>query len=398
MSRAPTLRLLAATGLLVAFAAAPAQARPSSSFETFLAQTAAATVTTKADLDKRSYILDLYQGVKVDKSYVADGFHFDCIFTETQPSLRGGQKIATPPKVTSLGSTGGGTGSWQETQCADGTIPMQRVTLERMAKFATVRDFLAKKPVPDGQMGINAEHRYAYGYQNVTNYGGNSWLNLWNPSGEFSLSQHWYSAGSGSGNQTVEGGWIHYPDKFGDKSVLFIFYTPDNYASGCYNLDCSGFVQTNSNWALGGAWSAYSTYGGTQYGFQQQWKYFNGNWWLLLKGAGNLEAVGYYPGTLYGSGPMRNSASESLFGGETCCASPWPQMGSGKWPSAGFGQAAYQCTIFYIPRDEDGGTGVWSSLTTVQAHPNCYKIAYTPASSGGSWGTHFYYGGPGGNC
>jgi hypothetical protein len=55
-------------------------------------------------------------------------------------------------------------------------------------------------------------------------------------------------------------------------------------------------------------------------------------------------------------------------------------------------------TIFYIPNNESGGTGVWSSLTAVQTNPACYRIKYTPSSKGRSWGTYFYYGGPGGRC
>ncbi|MBB5866826.1 hypothetical protein F4553_000205 [Allocatelliglobosispora scoriae] len=380
--------------------AGPARAQSSSSFEAFIASTAAAHATSGADIDKQSYILDLYRGVKVDKTYVEDGNYFDCVRTETQPSLRG-RAPATPPEATTMGKgtddvPAGVVGASQVVHCAAGTIPMQRVTLERMAKFATVKDYLAKKP---GGAATQAAHRYAYGAQNVTNYGGNSWINLWNPSGEFTLTQHWYTAYPTQGTQSVEGGWVHYPGKFGNNAVLFIFYTPDSYAHGCYNLECSGFVQTNTNWSLGGAWSSYSTYGGTQYGFQQQWKYYAGNWWLWLRGSGaNLEPVGYYPGTLYGAGTMSSNATWSKFGGETCCASPWPQMGSGKLPSTGFGQAAYQNTIFYISSSASGGTGVWSSLTTSETHPACYKIAYTPASSGGSWGTYFYYGGPGGSC
>jgi hypothetical protein len=126
---------------------------------------------------------------------------------------------------------------------------------------------------------IGKARTFAYGYQYVTNYGGNSWLDLWNPSGDFSLSQQWYVGGSGGNTQTVEGGWQVLPDKYGtNKAVLFIYWTADDYQNtGCYNLDCSGFVQTNSNWYLGGTWDHYSSTGGGQWGFELQWKLYSGN-------------------------------------------------------------------------------------------------------------------------
>jgi hypothetical protein len=371
----------------------------------------------------RSYVRSMYRDVKVSHSYVLDGSYFDCVSVTSQPTVRalGISTIATPPALSrvSAGTTAPRTAARSPlTQgltdrfgnaiaCPRRTIPMMRMSLERLTSFRTLADFLAKDPAglravkrPGIPPADSAPHRYAVGRQVVTNYGGNSWINLWNPSGEFTLSQQWFHSGSGSTTQTVEGGWVHYPAKFGDRSVLFIFSTPDGYATGCYNLDCVGFVQTNRNWALGGAWSAYSTYGGTQYGFQQQWKYFNGNWWLFLRGSGAaLEAVGYYPGTVFNGGQMSRNATLADFGGETFTGgSSWPQMGSGKFASQGWAQAAYQKTIWYIPRNESGGTGVWASLDKIEPNPACYTINITPASSGGSWGTYFFYGGPGGNC
>jgi hypothetical protein len=72
-------------------------------------------------------------------------------------------------------------------------------------------------------------------------------------------------------------------------------------------------------------------------------------------------------------------------------------MGSGEHANAGWQHAAFQKSIFYIPRDEDNGTGVWASLTTMST-PSCYSIDLVPSSEGGNWGTYLYFGGPGGNC
>jgi hypothetical protein len=39
----------------------------------------------------------------------------------------------------------------------------------------------------------------------------------------------------------------------------------DNYGTGCYNLKCSGFVQTNRKIVLGGSIAPISVYNGRQF-------------------------------------------------------------------------------------------------------------------------------------
>jgi Neprosin len=384
-------------------------AMPAARYASFTSHGATEAVHSPAAFNRmRSYILGMYRGVRVEHSYVDNGSYFDCVVTTTQPTVRalGITRIATPPHP--LGTaTGKGkpakpllmlhrTDAYGDAiSCPHGTIPMQRLSLGRMMRFPTLKAFLAKQPGGSGKPTITpgGPHRYAVGYQYVNNYGGNSWLNLWNPSGDFSLSQQWYVAGSGSGTQTVEGGWIHYPAKFGNLAVLFIFFTPNNYSSGCYNLDCTGFVQTSNAYSLGGAWSNYSTYGGTQWGFGVQWQYYQGNWWLFIQNT----AIGYYRGSIYGGGPLATGQSNlTEYGGETYTSGTnWPQMGSGRFANAGFGYAAFQNSVFYITPSY-GST--WSSLSQIVTNPSCYTFQYHDSSEGSSWGTYFYFGGPGGNC
>jgi hypothetical protein len=128
-----------------------------------------------------------------------------------------------------------------------------------------------------------------------------------------------------------------------------------------------------------------------------QWKLFRGNWWLFLKGSGDYEAIGYYPTSIFNNGQMARNATLITYGGETAGPSPYPPMGSGELASKGWQHAAFQNSIFYIPRDENNGAGVWASLTTLPT-PSCYSIDLVPSTSGGSWGTYFYFGGLGGDC
>lgn len=72
----------------------------------------------------------------------------------------------------------------------------------------------------------------------------------------------------------------------------------DGYKNtGCYNLLCPGFVQTNKNVVIGGTITPTSTYNGGQFEITLLiWKdQDNGNWWF---GYGT-EIVGYWPSSLF---------------------------------------------------------------------------------------------------
>jgi hypothetical protein len=402
-------------------------------FDEYAQREGAAVRDADAFEEMRQHILTMYDGAEQVSTFVYDDQYVDCITVESQPSarLQDLEIVRDAPDSTLFSEDGTdgeapGTGEGLESplrmgltdafgnrvQCEEGTIPMARLTLDIMTRFETLDAFFGKGVDGRGEYpqeeqlpeGDSPDHMYAAARQNVTNFGGNSWLNLWNPNvpsnSDFSLSQQWYAGGDGDGLQTVEGGWQVYNQKYGNNNArLFIFYTADNYQKKkCYNLDCAAFVQTNNNWFIGGPWSAYSSSGGTQWGFEMQWKYFQGNWWLFLRGPGAYEAVGYYPGSLFGNGQLARSASEITFGGEVTGSDNMPQMGSGAFSDQGWQRAAFQNTIFYIPRDENNGVGVWADLFEIEPNPRCYTIDITPASRGGSWGTYFYFGGPGGDA
>ena len=420
-----------AVGALAALPAAQASAATGAgtatgstfvSYDAFLKATAAARygltaqaegpvmkAGTQAFGQMRSYILAHYAGVQVKHSYLLDGAYFDCVVTTTQPSVRdlGISRLATAPAAPKTAKAAGQHAARQvapglkdafgnAVACPTGTIPMRRMTLDETTRFPSLAAYLGKQPAGASQPTVSPAanaHRYGVGYQYAANTGSNSWLNLWNVSGDFSLSQLW-DVSAATTTQTLEAGWIHYPGKFGtDNSVLFIFWTPNDYSSGCYDLDCSGFVQTSSVATLGAGFTDYSTSGGTQWGFSLQYEWYQGNWWLFYQGS----ALGYYPGGIYAGGPL-NSGSANLieYGGETYTAgTSWPQMGSGQFANGGFGYAAYQNTIFYI---DTTGTSQWASLSPIVTNPGCYTLSITPASQGGSWGSYIFFGGPGGTC
>ncbi|WVZ24106.1 hypothetical protein V8G54_002650, partial [Vigna mungo] len=126
-------------------------------------------------------------------------------------------------------------------------------------------------------------------------YGAKATINVWNPKvqqpNEFSMSQMWILAGSfGKDLNSIEPGWqvllnfflyCHLPSAnvsrqlYGDNNTrLFTYWTSDAYkAIGCYNLLCSGFIQINSDIALGASISLLSKYSSSQYHISiQVWK------------------------------------------------------------------------------------------------------------------------------
>ncbi|VAH57346.1 unnamed protein product [Triticum turgidum subsp. durum] len=186
------------------------------------------------------------------------------------------------------------------------------------------------------------------------------------------------------------------PQLYGDNSPrFFTYWTSDAYqATGCYNLHCSGFVQTNRRIAIGAAISPASAYNGRQFDISLLiWKDpRRGHWWLQL-GSGPL--VGYWPSSLFSH--LGGHANMVQFGGEVVNTRPSgshtpTQMGSGHFPREGFNRAAYFRNVQVV--DWDNNLLPARDLRLVADHPACYGIqgGYNRA-----WGNYFYYGGPGRN-
>ncbi|GFP82532.1 hypothetical protein PHJA_000396200, partial [Phtheirospermum japonicum] len=229
-------------------------------------------------------------------------------------------------------------------------------------------------------------------------FGAQAVLSVWCPQiereDEFSLSQLWVVDGTrGEGNfNSVEVGWqVTYDKKY---PHLFIYWTRDNYqTTGCYDLNCAGFVQTNNRIAFGVEFKPVSSYNGKQYDITLfVWRdRKTGNWWLRV----NEMTVGYWPSLLFSL--FKDHASAVQFGGEIANTGDQgshtkTQMGSGHFPEEGYGKAAYIRNIQVL--DSKNNLHSAPKLTGVFEKPNCY-IAGTGSTSK-TWGNYMFYGGPGG--
>ncbi|KAL5759885.1 hypothetical protein ACOSQ2_018723 [Xanthoceras sorbifolium] len=354
---------------------------------------------------------------KINKSPVKtiqspDGDIIDCVETHLQPAfdhpkLKGQRPLDPPVRPNGHNPTGMITEDFQlwsfsGESCPEGTIPIRRTTEQDMLRASSFRRF-GTKPRRHVRRDTNSNgHEHAVGY--VTGdqyYGAKANINVWAPKVdnqyEFSLSQMWVISGSfGDDLNTIEAGWQVSPELYGDNYPrFFTYWTTDAYqATGCYNLLCSGFVQTNNRIAIGAAISPTSAYSGGQFDISLLiWKDpKHGNWWLEF-GSGVL--VGYWPSFLFSH--LRDHASMVQFGGEVVNSRPSgfhtsTQMGSGHFAGEGFGKASYFRNLQVV--DWDNNLIPLSNLKVLADHPNCYDI------QGGInrvWGNYFYYGGPGRN-
>jgi len=377
----------------------------------------------------RAHILKLYDKTEAPHSFMdGSGAIFDCIPIEQQPALKGSaEPVPAAPDLPQRDAAGGPQDAderrdalipspfgpdrtdWHGNamSCPSGTIPMRRVTLENLTRFATLRDFFRKAPRGAGRpprasepATVPATHRWAHAYQVTNNNGGHSFLNLWDPpigaNQIFSLSQHWYVGGSGANLQTAECGWQVYPALYGDaKPHLFTYWTADDYSTtGCYNLTCNAFVQTGTAYTPGMALAPTSVSSGAQYAIELAYWHTGGRWWLYVNGTAGANAIGYYPDTQYKGGALASNATEIDYGGEVVGTTSFPPMGSGAFANAGWQKAAFQRTIGYWP--PLGGAMLNASLTPVQQWPGCYTAQV--ALYGSPWFETLWFGGPGGNC
>ncbi|KAK7301554.1 hypothetical protein RJT34_12421 [Clitoria ternatea] len=342
-----------------------------------------------------------------------DGDLIDCVLSHQQPAfdhpkLRG-QKPLDPPIERPKGNySNDETVSesfqlWSDSgeACPEGTVPIRRTTEEDILRASSIRKF-GRKPRLVRRASIDSDHEHAVVFVNGEQYyGAKASINVWAPrvtdQYEFSLSQIWVIAGSfGRDLNTIEAGWQVSPELYGDNYPrFFTYWTTDSYhTTGCYNLLCSGFIQTNNRIAIGAAISPRSAYNTRQFDIGLTvWKDpKHGHWWLEF-GSGVL--VGYWPANMFSH--LRSHASMVQFGGEIVNTRSRgyhtsTQMGSGHFAEEGFRKSAYFRNLQVV--DWDNNLLPLRNIHHLADHSNCYNIKQ---GTNNVWGTYFYYGGPGRN-
>jgi hypothetical protein len=136
--------------------------------------------------------------------------------------------------------------------------------------------------------------------------------------------------------------------------------------------------------------------GGAQHEISIEYLLYESNWWLGING----KWIGYYPASLFSAGAtsgtvsLETASDNILYYGEIY-QSEGPltttDMGSGEFGTAGSGKAAYIHNMEYT---DPTSTAQYYTAGFGASDTSRYNFVSYP-TSGTSWGSYVYLGGPG---
>ncbi|KAI3864895.1 hypothetical protein MKW92_048011 [Papaver armeniacum] len=209
---------------------------------------------------------------------------------------------------------------------------------------------------------------------------------------EYSTSQLWIS--NDNVQEVIEAGLqVNKILNGHDQPSIFVYWTADGYnTTGCFNIQCSGFVQTTSEISFGSEFDHISVFNGDQY--SATYKIFRdhstANWWLLFENT----CIGYWPNFLFKQ--LYVKAAKMAFGGEVLNTQPNgrhtnTQMGSGHFPAeGGFGISSFFHSVKVLDGNREWITP--DRVSVIIKTPGCYGLKLDQKDSSG---IKFNYGGPG---
>ncbi|XP_051186424.1 protein neprosin [Lolium perenne] len=336
-----------------------------------------------------------------------DGDTFDCIDIKSQPAfdhpLLRNHSIQMEPTSHPTGVYGNFTlpdkeleSSTQLVSCPPGTIPMWRS--DNYNSMVNLSELTRKISTWNTIQGDNITTSLAGLTRGEDIYGTSASISVYDPqvygsedkSGGLATIISGYSFDKEHPN-AIGVGWFVWASIAGDRHARFhVFYNVGQ--KHCFDLQCSGFVQTNRDIVLGGKLSPVSKYGGPQAQlnifFYQDDK---SNWWL--KFGVHRTIVGYWPGELFSY--LKTKGTAGYWGGfvegPTIKYKP-PPMGSGHPASEGYGKAAYVKNIQVLDKKHNLVTPRAREFDIVVENPKCYSV---DNKADGDHGVEAYWGGAG---
>ena len=152
---------------------------------------------------------------------------------------------------------------------------------------------------------------------------------------------------------------------------------------------------TRSRVVFPGMRVAESLFGGDQFDLALKVTLSQGNWWVRV----GDEWMGCYPSTLFNAAGLRDRAEILDWGGEIVddvAFHPEPSatwMGSGRFPFEGWQRASYMRNLA-LQADAAGTMAGYQGFVSA-TNPSAYQINHD-FSGTSTWGSHFFWGGPGG--
>jgi hypothetical protein len=370
---------------------------------------------------------------------------------DTPPSglIASNQSSLSPPAHSDAALDGTPDSNGSSRSCPTGTVPFTRPSVAQIQQAGGLSAYLSPQRAakrsrpPTGEPDCSpvhsnpgADYDHACGYLPVALQGTYAVTSIYTPylenSGDHTLSQTWTMTGTcasdytlstpyicspGTGVQTVEAGWIVGPPNSDYNTHLFVYSTQDGYnntscwagfsSDSYYCVPTQWFVeysgaayypqmtlQTQNAWSNPAELSIQVYNGGGNAGYPKQWN-------VIV----NDNYIGYYPGYAF-TGQMQTSASLFQVGGEVLDS--WGNdgqhtstvMGSGYYPGAGYGLAAYSRNIQWM---SPYPTWAWSNASLDYMNGGSgicgweaswyYGLSTTTAPGASGWGTYFYFGG-----
>ncbi|KAK3024149.1 hypothetical protein RJ639_042833 [Escallonia herrerae] len=293
--------------------------------------------------------------------------------------------------------------------CPKGTIPIRRTRKKDVLESNKFRSYGRKEPMHHAKHFVDQKStRLAQGNHSlaVLVTEGYSYsaakgdIKVWNPYVEcrddYSTSGVSLKNGGYHDYESIEAGWAVNPSVYEDnKTRLFVYWTADgSRKTGCFDLTCPGFVQTNHDIALGAAIYPISNPNGLPYEitvhiYQDP---NTKNWWLQY---GERINIGYWPPELFNS--LRYQAVTVQWGGEVYSSKVGihpnhtaTAMGSGQFPDFIFGTSGSIKRMRISENSHELKFPEWVNSHTDEY--DCYNVLYH-----GDYvqDPEFYYGGPG---
>ncbi|KAK2377987.1 hypothetical protein QL285_078600 [Trifolium repens] len=342
--------------------------------------------------------LNLINKARVTSIQTKSGYLVDCVDINKQPvfdhPLLKNHKLQRKPSV-NIPPTKHINGL-EKVMCPKGTVPIQRITKDDLIRGKALFNEISQ--LTDNSIVSHSAYVYLKN-EDGPYYGVNGIGSVYNPkvvNGQSSAGHVFVSNGNGDGMNKIIAGWHVSPQIYNDSATHFyLVWTPDNFKSGCYNLLCSGFVQTDESYHIGASITKTSTYGGEIVEMPisiRQDEY--GNWVL---GLGDRD-IGHFPKAIFSN---FNKGDEVGWGGSTSTPAgvASPPMGSGQFPNDDFIYGAYFREVGFRDNPTNGiNHGPDGDFTdTYNDGVGCYGVAFY-GDQGGKVGYSLMFGGTGGNC
>ncbi|BAT89255.1 hypothetical protein VIGAN_06016500 [Vigna angularis var. angularis] len=281
-------------------------------------------------------------------------------------------------------------------ECPMGTVPILRTIKDDLIKEKSLlNDHILVQDISGvhiAEVALKPHYGPYYGVGGINS--------IFNPrvdtKCQISMSHLWVQNGAKESTNKISLGWHVSPQLYGDHATHFYMsWTSDNYRrTGCYNLLCAGFVQTNRKIYFGEPISLTSQDGGPIYdvAFSISQDSVTKNWWISI----NENSIGYLPAKLFSN---MSSANEVGWGGRTGTHpnTQSPQMGSGHFPHDNPLHACYFRKVSIQDNKRKTRAAKVYQTHSFTDNLKCYDVRYF-----GDQDPYYYYvvlfGGPGGNC